>query len=545
MNAGKALAGKTAAGAWQSGGRRLFSRSDVRCANRQTRLFEQIPEQILVARLWQRPQDFLHISSKKVDAMNSKIRHIHMIGIGGAGMSGIAEVLLNLGYEISGSDMSDSAVVRRLRELGARVAVGHAAENVGDVQVLVKSTAISDDNPELVEGRARNIAIIPRAEMLAELMRLRQGIAIAGTHGKTTTTSLTASIFDTAGLDPTVIIGGRLNVYGTNAHLGHGDYLIAEADESDGSFLCLLPIINVVTNVDEDHLDYYKSREAIDAAFVQFMNNVPFYGINVVCGDDPGVCALLPRVKRPVLTYGFAEGNHLRAVPLESGLTSRFEVWREGEKLGEVSLPQPGRHNVLNALASIGAALEADISFNRCAAGLSSFGGVGRRFEFKGEKDGVTVVDDYGHHPAEIAATLATARQVFPGRRLIGGLSAAPFHPHSGPFRRILQGFRQRGQGAPDGNLPRFRKTHSRRFRPKSGPGHTAGFRHAGGLFSDPGRADRGPAGHSAPGRRAADSGCRQHYAPGSGMAGRKRACVKSCALVFQSGQRCAWAARP
>lgn len=357
--------------------------------------------------------------------MNSKIRHIHMVGIGGAGMSGIAEVLLNQGYEISGSDLSDSAVVRHLRELGARVAVGHAAENVGDVQVLVKSTAIGDDNPELVEGRRRNIAIIPRAEMLAELMRLRQGIAIAGTHGKTTTTSLTASIFDAAGLDPTVIIGGRLNVYGTNAHLGHGDYLIAEADESDGSFLCLLPIINVVTNVDEDHLDHYKSREAIDAAFVQFMNNVPFYGINVVCGDDPGVRALLPRVKRPVLTYGFAADNHLRAVPLESGLRSRFEVWREDEKLGEVSLPQPGRHNILNALAAIGAAMEADIAFERCAQGLSGFGGVGRRFEFKGEKDGVTVVDDYGHHPAEIAATLATARQVFPGRRIV-----AAFQPH-------------------------------------------------------------------------------------------------------------------
>ena len=357
--------------------------------------------------------------------MNSKIRHIHMVGIGGAGMSGIAEVLLNQGYEISGSDLSDSAAVRHLRELGARVAVGHTAENVGDVQVLVKSTAIGDDNPELVEGRRRNIAIIPRAEMLAELMRLRQGIAIAGTHGKTTTTSLTASIFDTAGLDPTVIIGGRLNVYGTNAHLGHGDYLIAEADESDGSFLCLLPIINVVTNVDEDHLDHYKSREAIDAAFVQFMNNVPFYGINVVCGDDPGVRALLPRVKRPVLTYGFAADNHLRAVPLESGLRSRFEVWREDEKLGEVSLPQPGRHNILNALAAIGAAMEADIAFERCAQGLGGFGGVGRRFEFKGEKDGVTVVDDYGHHPAEIAATLATARQVFPGRRIV-----AAFQPH-------------------------------------------------------------------------------------------------------------------
>ncbi len=357
--------------------------------------------------------------------MNNKIRHIHMVGIGGAGMSGIAEVLLNQGYDISGSDLSDSAVVRHLRSLGARVAVGHAAENVGDVQVLVKSTAIGDDNPELVEARRRNIAIIPRAEMLAELMRLRQGIAIAGTHGKTTTTSLTATIFDAAGLDPTVIIGGRLNVYGANAHLGHGKYLIAEADESDGSFLCLLPIINVVTNVDEDHLDYYRNREGIDAAFVQFMNNIPFYGINVVCGDDPGVRALLPRVKRPVLTYGFAADCHLRAVPLESGPRSRFEVWRGNAKLGEVSLPQPGRHNILNALAAIGAAMAADISFERCAEGLSGFGGVGRRFEFKGEKDGVTVVDDYGHHPAEIAATLTTARQVFPGRRIV-----AAFQPH-------------------------------------------------------------------------------------------------------------------
>ena len=357
--------------------------------------------------------------------MNSKIRRIHMVGIGGAGMSGIAEVLLNQGYEVSGSDMSDSAVVRHLRELGAHVAVGHAAENVGDVQVLVKSTAINDENPELVEARRRNIAIIPRAEMLAELMRLRQGIAIAGTHGKTTTTSLTASIFDTAGLDPTVIIGGRLNAYGTNAHLGHGEYLIAEADESDGSFLCLLPIINVVTNVDEDHLDHYKTRDGIDAAFVEFMNNVPFYGLNIVCGDDPGVRALLARVKRPVLTYGFAEDNVLRAVPLECGVRNNFEVWRSGVKLGQVSLPQPGRHNMLNALAAIGAAMEVDISFEKCAEGLNGFGGVGRRFEFKGEKGGVTVVDDYGHHPAEIAATLATARQVFPGRRII-----AAFQPH-------------------------------------------------------------------------------------------------------------------
>ncbi|HIX39218.1 MAG TPA: UDP-N-acetylmuramate--L-alanine ligase [Candidatus Desulfovibrio intestinigallinarum] len=357
--------------------------------------------------------------------MNNKIHKIHMVGIGGAGMSGIAEVLLNLGYSVSGSDMSDSAVVKHLRSLGATVAVGHAAENLGDVQVLVKSTAIADDNPEVVEARRRNIAIIPRAEMLAELMRLRQGVAIAGTHGKTTTTSFTASIFDAAGLDPTVIIGGRLNAYGTNAHLGHGDYLIAEADESDGSFLCLLPIINVVTNVDADHLDHYGTREAIDDAFVAFMNSVPFYGMNVVCGDDPGVRALLPRVKRPVMTYGFAADNALRAVPLESGAVSRFSVWQNGEELGEVRLPQPGRHNILNALGAIGAALSADIAFADCARGLGAFGGVGRRFEYKGERDGVTVIDDYGHHPAEIAATLATARQVFPGRRLV-----VAFQPH-------------------------------------------------------------------------------------------------------------------
>lgn len=357
--------------------------------------------------------------------MNNKIRQIHLVGIGGAGMSGIAEVLLNQGYEISGSDMGDTAVVRRLRSLGARIHVGHAAENLGDVQVLVRSTAIDDDNPELVEARRRNIAVIPRAEMLAELMRLRQGVAIAGTHGKTTTTSLTASIFDAAGLDPTVIIGGRLNAYGTNAHLGQGDYLIAEADESDGSFLCLLPIINVVTNVDDDHLDHYKTREAIDAAFVQFMNNVPFYGLNIVCGDDPGVRALLPRVKRPVLTYGFAEDNDLRALPLEMGLRSRFEVLFAGRTLGQVHLPQPGRHNILNALAAVGAAMAADITFERCAEGLCNFGGVGRRFEFKGEKNGITVVDDYGHHPVEIAATLATARSVFPGRRIV-----AAFQPH-------------------------------------------------------------------------------------------------------------------
>ena len=357
--------------------------------------------------------------------MQHKIRKIHMTGIGGAGMSGIAEVLLNLGYEVNGSDLGASAVVERLRKLGAQISIGHAAENVTDAQVLVKSTAVGENNAEVLAARQKGIAVIPRAEMLAELMRLREGIAIAGTHGKTTTTSLAAAIFDAAGTDPTVIIGGRLNVYGSNAHLGRGKYLIAEADESDGSFLCLAPIINVVTNVDKDHMDFYASQDAIDEAFVSFMNKVPFYGLNVVCGDDAGVARLLPRVKRPVVTYGFGEANRIRAKMLDSGARSRFEVLVRGESMGVADLAQPGKHNVLNALAAVAVALEAGISARHCLEGLARFGGVGRRFEIKGEKNGVLVVDDYGHHPAEIHATLTTARQVFPQRRLV-----VVFQPH-------------------------------------------------------------------------------------------------------------------
>lgn len=373
--------------------------------------------------------------------MNKKIRQIHMIGIGGAGMSGIAEVLLNLGYEVSGSDLQDSAMLAHLRAEGAQICLGHSAENIPDVQVVVKSTAIRDDNPEIVEARRRNLAIIPRAEMLAELMRLRTGIAIAGTHGKTTTTSLTATIFDEAGLDPTVIIGGRLNVYGTNAHLGHSEYMIAEADESDESFLCLFPMINVVTNVDNDHLDHYKTREAIDAAFVQYMNGVPFYGMNVVCGDDPGIRALLPRVKRPVLTYGFARDNDLRAVLLEKGNGSMFEVFKNKVRLGTAWIPQPGVHNILNALGAIGAAMACDISFEDCVRGLKAFKGVGRRFEYKGCRDDVIVIDDYGHHPTEIAATLATARLVYPDRRLVVAFQPHRFtrtQAHFGEFCKIF-----------------------------------------------------------------------------------------------------------
>ncbi len=357
--------------------------------------------------------------------MHSKIRTIHMVGIGGSGMSGIAEVLLNLGYKVRGSDADESATVKRLRNLGAEIFIGHNASNVGEVQVLVKSTAIKEDNPEVLAAKAKSIPIIPRAEMLAELMRLRQGIAIAGTHGKTTTTSLTAAIFDAASKDPTVIIGGLLNAYGANARLGAGNYLIAEADESDGSFLCLFPIVNVVTNVDLDHVDFYEGIDEVDKAFKDFMNKVPFYGCNIVCGDDKGVRRLLPHIKRTVLTYGFGEENALRAEILEVAKTSRFEVFLHGKSLGIMELKQPGEHNILNALAAIGVALEVDISPEHCRQGLANFDGVGRRFEHKGEKDGVIVVDDYGHHPVEIAATIATAKQVYPDKRLM-----VAFQPH-------------------------------------------------------------------------------------------------------------------
>ncbi len=363
--------------------------------------------------------------------MDSKIKAIHMIGIGGSGMSGIAEVLLNLGYTVHGSDMSNSHTVQRLRSLGAVIHTGHDAENLHDPQVVVRSSAISDDNPEIVSARERGIPVIPRAEMLAELMRLRTGIAVAGTHGKTTTTSLTATIFDKAGLDPTVIIGGLFNAYRSNGHLGQGEYLIAESDESDGSFLCLFPIINIVTNVDYDHIDHYGTQEAIDSAFVSFMNKVPFYGMNIICGDDPGVQRLIPNIKRPFMTYGLGEHCHLRGEVTECAERNVFNVWlkdrggREELIMKDVTLAQPGRHNILNALAAIGASLQVGISPANCIDGLADFAGVGRRFELKGEKNGITVIDDYGHHPTEIRATVRTARQCYPGRRLL-----MVFQPH-------------------------------------------------------------------------------------------------------------------
>lgn len=357
--------------------------------------------------------------------MKSKVTSIHMVGLAGSGMSGIAEVLLNLGYNVSGSDVAPSPVLDHLRTLGAVTHVGHCRGRLEQAQVLVKSTAVRDDNPEVQEARELGIPIIPRAEMLAELMRLRTGIAVAGTHGKTTTTSILATLFKEAELDPTVIIGGRLRSYGSNALLGQGEYLIAEADESDGSFLCLFPIISVVTNIDADHLDFYPDLASIKEAFVQFMNKAPFYGLNVVCGDDPGVRAVLPLVRRPVVTYGFGADNDVRGELLEGRPGNPFRISWHGEPWAEVNLAQPGRHNVLNALGAVGVAIEIGMPKEAVLRGLTNFGGVGRRFEIKGERDGVTVVDDYGHHPKEIVATLHTARDFFPGRRLV-----VLFQPH-------------------------------------------------------------------------------------------------------------------
>ena len=348
-----------------------------------------------------------------------------MVGIGGSGMSGIAEVLLSLGYTVSGSDTVDSQILQRLVSLGALIFTQHLPENVKDADVVVQSNAITADNPEIIMAHQNNIPVIPRAEMLAELMRLRTGIAVGGTHGKTTTTSFLASIFSTANLDPTVIIGGRLNSINSNAYLGKGKFIIAEADESDASFLYLFPCITVVTNIDYDHLDFYHSQDEIDAVFIQFMNKIPFYGLNVVCGDDSGVQRVLPYIKRKILTYGFSTHNMLYAHVHRADTECHFTVYYLGKDIGTFILKHPGLHNILNALASIGVALACDISPEQCKQGLLAFRGVGRRFELKGVEKGVTIIDDYGHHPVEIKSTLATARACFPDKRII-----VAFQPH-------------------------------------------------------------------------------------------------------------------
>jgi UDP-N-acetylmuramate--alanine ligase len=364
--------------------------------------------------------------------MKHKVRHIHFVGIGGSGMSGIAEVLANLGYQVSGSDLSENSATRRLASLGVKVKTRHGKDNIDGADAVVVSSAVQADNPELVAARERRIPVVPRALMLAELMRLKQGVAIAGTHGKTTTTSLVASVLAEAGLDPTFVIGGRLNAAGSNARLGAGDFIVVEADESDASFLHLQPVIAVVTNIDADHMDTYQQDFAkLKQAFAQFLQNLPFYGAAVLCTDDPHVREVLAEVTKPVLTYGTGEDAMVRAEAIEhDGGRMRFRALRKDAGPLDVVLNLPGRHNVLNALAAIAVATELGIKDQFIQKALAEFHGVGRRFQNYGEirLDGgglFTLIDDYGHHPAEMAATIEAARGAFPGRRLV-----LAFQPH-------------------------------------------------------------------------------------------------------------------
>jgi len=368
---------------------------------------------------------------------------IHFVGIGGIGMSGIAELLLNLGYRVSGTDRRQSDTTDRLTGLGAQIRIGHAADHVpGDAHVVVVSSAVRGGNPEVEEANRRKIPVIPRAEMLAELMRMKYGIAIAGTHGKTTTTSMVATVLAAAGWDPTAVVGGKLNSLGSNAKLGSGEFLVAEADESDGSFLRLSPTVAVVTNIDPEHLDYYSGIGQIKETFLHFINRVPFYGFAVLCIDHPNVQELIPALRKTFVTYGFsAQADYRAEAVVAEGMLSRFRVCRRGERLGEIAVRAPGMHNVSNALAAVAVASELGIPFDRVREGLADYRGVQRRFQMKGEREGVLVVDDYGHHPAEIRATLAAARAVWPGRRIVVGFQPHRFSRTHALFREFLSAF--------------------------------------------------------------------------------------------------------
>jgi UDP-N-acetylmuramate--alanine ligase len=360
-----------------------------------------------------------------------RIRRIHFVGIGGVGMCGIAEVLCNQGYQISGSDLRESPVIERLRSLGVRVEIGHRGENVGDADVVVTSTAVDESNLEVQAAKRQRIPLVPRAQMLAELMRFRHGIAVAGTHGKTTTTSMIASILGEAKYDPTFVIGGKLTSAGTNARLGQSHYLVAEADESDASFLHLQPMVAVVTNIDADHMHTYGGDFArLENTFIEFLQNLPFYGLAVMCIDDPVVRKLLPRVNRQLISYGFSDDADVKAEKVsQEGMTTTFDVIREGKPRLRIALPMPGRHNVLNALAAISVATDENVPDQAIVAGLNGFTGVGRRFDVLGEyraKDGsATLVDDYGHHPREVDVTIKAVRDGWPNRRLV-----MLFQPH-------------------------------------------------------------------------------------------------------------------
>jgi UDP-N-acetylmuramate--alanine ligase len=356
--------------------------------------------------------------------MYGRARSIHFIGIGGSGMSGLAEVLLTTGYKVSGSDLKTSEVTDRLVAMGGRVFKGHHERNVLGADIVVYSSAVQGDNPELRAAIARGVPVIPRADMLAELMRMKYGIAVAGAHGKTTTTSMVGQVLLDGGLDPTIVVGGRVHALKTNARLGHGRFLVAEADESDGSFVRLTPAIGVITNLDQEHMDHYGTMAGVEAAFLEFAERTPFYGLVVLCADDPGLAKLMSRISRRSITYGIESGT-IRARNLEPRKGgSRFDVTHGDDTLGAIELPVVGRHNVLNALAAVAVGLEVEIPFPQIAYALSRFEGVGRRFEKRGEANDVLVVDDYGHHPTEIRATLAAARQL--GRERV----VVCFQPH-------------------------------------------------------------------------------------------------------------------
>ena len=357
--------------------------------------------------------------------MFRKIQRIHFVGIGGIGMSGIAELLLNLGYVVSGSDAKLSPLTQRLAGLGGHIATGHAAANVAGANVVVVSSAVRADNPEVLEAKRRQIPVIPRAEMLAELMRLKYSVVIAGAHGKTSTTSMVGTVLVQGGLDPTVVIGGRLNAFGSNAKLGKGDFIVAESDESDGSFLKLDPTIAVVTNIDREHLDHYHGLDEIKDAFAAFINKVPFYGAAVLCLEDPNIQAIIPRIERRIVTYGTSSQADLTASRIEfRDFGSSYQVRRGGELLGQIQIRIPGQHGVLNSLAAVAVGLELELPFEKIASALGEFQNADRRFQIKGEKQGVLVVDDYAHHPTEIMATLSAARQAT-DRRIV-----ALFQPH-------------------------------------------------------------------------------------------------------------------
>ena len=356
-----------------------------------------------------------------------KAKHVHFVGIGGIGMSGIAELLINLGYEVSGSDIKKSPVIRRLSDLGGEIFINHEKENIKGADVVVYSSAVSDDNPEIVEAKEKYIPVIPRAEMLAELMRLKYGVAVAGTHGKTTTTSMIASILSCGNLDPTVVIGGRLDIWGgSNAKLGMGDILIAESDESDGSFMVLSPTISVVTNIDYEHIEHYGDMDTLRKTFINFINKIPFYGLAILCLDDEEIQGIIPQLRKRYLTYGMNSQADLRAADIERRqLEVVFNLIFRNESLGPVVVGMPGDHNVLNALGAISVGLELDIDIEHIKEGIRNLGGLARRFQVKGEQDNILVLDDYGHHPTEVIATLQTAKACWPEKRLI-----VVFQPH-------------------------------------------------------------------------------------------------------------------